>query len=97
MFANLRRGHIRRQSAAQDENRVLIPVLAAPIFAELHTPGGGANRDPYALVLALVTSLLSWIHTIFALHCPHEYYGQRHTGGGLEFPGREKAGYWDFI
>jgi uncharacterized membrane protein len=105
-------GHIRRRAAVQDEGRftVLVLVVASAlaslmaILAELN----GANRQPAQLALAAVTILLSWIfmHTIFALHYAHEYYGERGAakagesaakGGGLNFPGEETPDYWDFV
>jgi uncharacterized membrane protein len=75
--------HIRRRAAVQDEGRLTILVLVVAsalasliaILAEL----SGANRQPGQLALAGVTILLSWtfMHTIFALHYAHEYYGER--------------------
>ena len=51
--------------------------------------------------MAMVTILVSWafVHTIFALHYAHEYYGERgdHAVGGLTFPGRQSPDYWDFL
>jgi uncharacterized membrane protein len=101
--------HIRRRAAVQDEGRftVLVLVVASAlasliaILAEL----SGANRQPAQLALAGVTILLSWtfMHTIFALHYAHEYYGERgaakaaEKGGGLGFPGEETPDYWDFV
>jgi uncharacterized membrane protein len=74
--------HIRLRAALQDEGRFTILVLVVAsalaslvaIVAEL----SGANRQPAQLVLAGVTILLSWtfMHTIFALHYAHEYYGE---------------------
>src|SRR5215468_2298900 len=95
---------IRRRAARQDEGRITILVLVVAsamasllaIVAEL----GGANRQPMHLALAAVTILLSWafIHTIFAIHYAHEYYGGKaHKGGGLNFPGDEPPDYWDFV
>ena len=39
------------------------------------------------------------MHTIFALHYAHEYYGERRDGvvGGLNFPGDQSPDYWDFF
>jgi uncharacterized membrane protein len=75
--------HIRRRAAVQDEGRFTILVLVVlsalasliAILAEL----SGANRQPAQLALAGATILLSWIfmHTIFALHYAHEYYGEK--------------------
>jgi uncharacterized membrane protein len=100
--------HIRRRAAIQDEGRFTILVLVVAsalasllaILAEL----SGANRQPARLALAGVTILLSWtfMHTIFALHYAHEYYGEKGAesgtkGGGLSFPSEETPDYWDFV
>jgi len=96
--------HIRRRAALQDEGRFTILVLVvasalaslAAILAEL----SGANRGPPQLALAGATILLSWtfMHTIFALHYAHAYYGEKATkGGGLNFPNEETPDYWDFV
>lgn len=111
--------HIRRRAALQDEGRFTILVLVVgsalaslmAILAEL----SGANRQPPQLALAGVTILLSWtfMHTIFALHYAHEYYGEKAAdkavdkpaekaapaskGGGLNFPNEDMPDYWDFV
>ena len=49
----------------------------------------------------MVTILLSWafMHTIFALHYAHEFYGEGRDAkvGGLVFPGTGEPDYWDFL
>jgi uncharacterized membrane protein len=99
--------HIRRNAAREDEGRSAILVLTVfaalaslgAILAELST-SQGATRTPTQLILATVTIVLSWffIHSMFALHYAHEFYGDR--GGkhsGLNFPGEDEADYWDFV
>jgi uncharacterized membrane protein len=96
--------HIRRRAAFQDEGRFTILVLVVAsalaslvaILAEL----SGANRALPQLTLAGATILLSWtfMHTIFALHYAHAYYGEKAAkGGGLSFPNEETPDYWDFV
>ena len=48
--------------------------------------------------LAVTTIALSWtfIHTLFALHYAHDYYGEGNRANGLIFPGKDKPDYWDF-
>jgi uncharacterized membrane protein len=95
-----------RNAAAQDEGAYAVLALTGAsalaslgaIFAELDVVD---RSDPqYGLygVLAVGTVLLSWtfVHTIFALHYAHDYYGGRHRGG-LRFPEDEKPDYWDFV
>lgn len=105
-MARSQAGDIRRHAAEQDEGRVAILVLTvaaglaslAAIVAELGAAGG---RRPGQIALAGATILLSWgfIHTMFALHYAHEFYGEdRSRAGGLKFPGGEAhPDYWDFV
>jgi uncharacterized membrane protein len=99
---------IRRRAAMEDEGKSVILALTvaaamASIGAIVVELGGSKGTQPGApaLVLAIVTILLSWtfIHTIFALHYAHEYYGEGsdQQEGGLEFPGDGQPDYWDFI
>jgi uncharacterized membrane protein len=98
---------IRRRAANQDEGSIALLVLIvaaatasmAAIFAELSTTGGTA-RQPGQLILATSTILLSWafIHSMFALHYAHEFYGNGRDGivGGISFPDDNEPDYWDF-
>jgi uncharacterized membrane protein len=101
---------IRRRAAADDEGAVALlfltgfAALAAlgAIIAEL---GGAKNSNGTEAALhifcGMATIVLSWIfvHTIFALHYAHEFYGERGDKalGGLNFPGRQPPDYWDFL
>jgi uncharacterized membrane protein len=101
---------IRKRAAAQDEGAFVILVLSvgatlASLVAIVILLGGSkqAPHGPAVLqvLLAITTILLSWsfMHTIFALHHAHEYYGGRRDGitGGLNFPGDKQPAYWDFL
>jgi len=94
-------------AAAQDEGAWAILILTAAaglasliaIFAEL---AAIERTDPYYgiyITLAIGTVVLSWtfIHTIFALHYAHEFYGTGVHKNGLRFPGDAAPDYWDFI
>jgi uncharacterized membrane protein len=108
LMARSRVHDIRRHAARLDEGRLVILALTVAaalasigaIVAELGT-GQGGTRTAAQLALATVTIALSWffIHSIFALHYAHEYYGDR--GGknsGLTFPGEDvEPDYWDFV
>jgi uncharacterized membrane protein len=98
---------IRRRAAMQDEGAaallVFTPAAAiaslAAVVAEL---GSAQSGEASANVIAgMGTILLSWgfLHTIFALHYAHEYYGERSDDriGGLKFPGSQAPDYWDFL
>jgi uncharacterized membrane protein len=97
---------MKSNAAAQDEGAYGILVLTAAaslaslgaIFAELAEI---EHSNPYYGLygaLAVGTIVLSWtfIHTIFALHYAHDFYGGRHKGG-LQFPDDNQPDYWDFI
>jgi uncharacterized membrane protein len=106
LMAQSRPGHIRDHAAREDEGRLGILVLAVAaalaslggILSELGTGQGGA-RTPMQLVLALATIVLSWffIHTIFAVHYAHEYYGSGTKKSCLNFPGDGDPDYLDFV
>jgi uncharacterized membrane protein len=94
-------------AAAQDEGAWAILILTAAaglasliaIFAEL---AAIERTDPHYgiyVTLAIGTVVLSWtfIHTIFALHYAHEFYGTGEHKNGLHFPGDAAPDYWDFI
>jgi len=99
--------HMRRNAALQDEGRVALLVLTVvaaaaslgAILVELST-GAGNTRTAAQLALATTTIVLSWIfiHTIFALHYAHDFYGERGAKeSGLTFPGDGEPDYWDFV
>jgi uncharacterized membrane protein len=98
---------IRRRAAIHDEGALIIPLLTAAaaiaslvaIVAEL---GRAATMGAWDdLALGMATIALSWLfmHTIFAVHYAHEYYGERRDAqiGGLTFPGSQEPDYWDFL
>lgn len=101
---------IRKRAAEQDEGALAILLLTiAATFASLVAivfDLGGLRQTPnvHAVVPvlhAMFTILLSWffVHTIFAIHYTHEYYGERRDGilGGLNFPEDKEPDYWDFL
>jgi uncharacterized membrane protein len=107
LMATSDEGRMRRWAALEDEGRfgVLILTVAAALASlgaiiALLGSGHAGSRSAAQLGLATLTILLSWafIHTIFALHYAHEYYGE-HGGkrSGLNFPGDELPDYWDFV
>lgn len=98
------------RAADQDEGATLILMLtvAAAIVslgAVISLLGAAKvapeSKQPITLILSVGTILISWtlIHTIFALHYAHEYYGGEDVGrgGGLKFPNDPQPDYWDFI
>src|SRR5262245_34119654 len=107
LIARCNTEQIRDHAAREDEGRVgilMLTVFAAlaslgAIVVELHGAGDHV-RGGFELALATTTIVLSWvlIHTIFALHYAHDYYGEYGAKqSGLNFPGDEPPDYWDFV
>ncbi len=101
---------IRWRAKVQDEGAIALLVLTAAsaiaslaaVVAELGVaPAAPAGSGWTEVALATATILLSWafMHTIFAMHYAHEFYGEgRDTKiGGLIFPGTDEPDYWDFL
>ena len=98
---------MKHNAAAQDDGALAVLLLTAvaamasigAIFVEL---AGIERADPdygrYGL-LAVGTVALSWgfIHTMFALHYAHEFYGEGPRKNGLRFPDDGQPDYWDFM
>jgi uncharacterized membrane protein len=98
---------MRRNAAAQDEGAFAILILTTvaalaslgAIFTELAVIARDNPRYGQYAALAITTVALSWafIHTIFALHYAHEFYGAGERKNGLRFPEDNHPDYWDFI
>ena len=98
---------MKSNAAAQDEGAFAILILSVvaamaslgAIFAELAVVE--RSNPHYGLYggLAIGTVVLSWafIHTIFALHYAHEFYGSGAHRNGLRFPDDSQPDYWDFV
>jgi len=97
---------IRRRAAGLDTAASVmmgLVVLAACVSLfglglNMHGAGGPLPDYPVLrIALAGVTVIGSWslIHTIFALHYAHLFYGK--AKGGLIFPGKSEPNYWDFM
>ncbi len=111
LAAHFRQRHdvkaIRKRAAEQDEGGFVILVLSivatcaslvAVVFALV---GAKQGNGSLAITLTIATIVLSWtfVHTIFAFHYAHEYYGRGRDDiiGGLEFPGDKAPDYSDFL
>ena len=89
---------MQRNAAAQDEGAFAILILSVAaamasigaIFAELSAIEHSTRTTASTVTLAIGTVVLSWvfIHTIFALHYAHEFYGGGLRKSGLKFPER---------
>ncbi len=110
MMARATLEHMRWRARAQDDGAavVLLLTVAAAVasiaailieLSDLHplTPA----RQGLRLALVAVTFVASWllVHTSFALHYAHAYYGThgKDEADPLEFPGMEPPVYMDFL
>lgn len=106
LMARADHNRIRSRAALQDEGGLallILPVMAAAaslvaLFAELSI-AKGSGSPAFHVTLTILTITLSWtfIHTLFALHYAHDFYGEGERANGLEFPGKDKPDYWDFV
>jgi uncharacterized membrane protein len=96
--------YIRGRACTDDEGAIVLLVLTsaaslASLAAVIVEFGAAPTR--YEIVVGMGTILLSWafMHTIFALHYAHEFYGEGRDDriGGLVFPGDQDSDYWDFL
>jgi uncharacterized membrane protein len=113
IYSVARRGDIarlRQRAAEEDEGAIILLLLTfaaaiASLAAIVIEVGGSQGetgvRAALSVALTMSTIVLSWffVHTEFALHYAHEFYGQGRdkTIGGLNFPGTRAPDYWDFL
>ena len=101
---------IRRRATIDDEGAFALLLLTAfaglASLAAIVVELGGSKTTSGAeaglhIGLGMITIVLSWsfVHTIFALHYAHEFYGEGRDKqtGGLRFPGTTPPDYWDFL
>jgi uncharacterized membrane protein len=99
---------MQERAAEEDESASVVLALTltasiaslAAIAAELSGVHDGQPWDQaFRLSIAVVTILCSWffVHTIYAIHYAHEYYGDGGERRGLVFPHESRPDYWDFL
>ena len=99
---------MQERAAQEDESAVVVLVLtlAASVasLAAIAVELTGIQEDQgaqqaFRLSIAAITILCSWffVHTIYAIHYAHEYYGDGGERRGLAFPHDAKPDYWDFL
>ncbi|NIX75595.1 DUF1345 domain-containing protein [Microvirga terricola] len=108
MAAHSSIGKMQKRASIEDEGAVVVLILTmtaaiaslVAIMVELY----GIHDDKsgwqaFRLAVAAFTILCSWffMHTIFAIHYAHEYYGDAGERQGLNFPHHSKPDYWDFM
>jgi uncharacterized membrane protein len=96
-----------QRAAEEDEGAVVVLALTVvatvaslvAIAAELSGIRGDQSQQAFRLTIAGITILCSWffVHTIYAIHYAHEYYGDKGERQGLAFPHGERPDYWDFL
>jgi uncharacterized membrane protein len=59
----------------------------------------GPDDQAFRLAIVGLTILCSWffVHTIWAIHYAHEFYGDMGERQGLVFPREDRPDYWDFL
>ncbi len=107
MAARSSTAKMQQRAGTEDEKAVVILILtlsaaAASLVAigiELSGIRDAGSEKGFRLAVAGVTILCSWffVHTIYAIHYAHEYYGDRGERRGLAFPHDDKPDYWDFL
>jgi uncharacterized membrane protein len=101
-------GRMQERSAREDEGALAVLILTlaaamaslAAIAVELQgIHDASAEQQAFRLTIAVITILCSWffVHTIYAFHYAHEYYGDAGERQGLKFPHEGKPDYWDFL
>jgi uncharacterized membrane protein len=97
-----------QRAAQEDEAGAVILALTVAaavasliaIAAELSgIQADQSGQQVFRLTIAGITILCSWffVHTIYAIHYAHEYYGDEGERQGLAFPNKEQPDYWDFL
>lgn len=103
---------LRRRASLSDTHLwiilAVVVVAAAASFASLafvlQKPADAATSSLVGrIVVATTTLLLSWtfVHTMFAIRYAHFFYADPDADGqhrgGLDFPGRTRPDFWDFM
>ena len=99
---------MQERAAQEDESAVVVLVLTlaasvaslAAIAVELtNIQATPADQQGFHLTIAGLTILCSWffVHTIYAIHYAHEYYGDKGERRGLAFPHEDRPDYWDCL
>ena len=71
-------------------------AIGIELFGIHDVPSGD---QAFHLLISGITILCSWffVHTIWAVHYAHEFYGDEGERRGLDFPKEDEPDYWDFL
>ena len=100
-IASMKRRAARLDTRTSVIKAIVVTAACVSLYGlstNLHGPQGVLPDHPVLrVVLAGLTVIGSWslIHTVFAVHYAHLYYGR--SNGGLIFPGGGDPNYYDFL
>jgi uncharacterized membrane protein len=97
---------MRRRAEENDANRAGLLAISALLSLVILFTVGALIADPGSLgrkdvILIVATLALAWLfaNMMFTLHYAHLFYLQvkGRDQGGLDVPGADEPGYWDFL
>jgi uncharacterized membrane protein len=108
MAARSSTGEMQKRASLEDESAfVVLGLTVAAAIASLGAiaveligiQGSAGGQQVFRLTMAGLTILCSWffVHTIYAIHYAHEFYGDGGERQGLSFPHENRPDYWDFL
>lgn len=98
---------MRERAKANDANRTeMLFIAAAGLIAVMVAVAQELTQkeapSPPQIVLVILTLVIAWCfaNMVYALHYAHLFYtagDDGKDGGGIEMPGTDEPGYWDFV
>lgn len=97
---------MRDVATKNDANRAALLAISAAVNLVVLVAVGSeiaeGGQRPLSVALIVGTLLLAWLfaNIVYALHYAHIFYLRGERGrdrGGLDIPGTDEPGYWDFV